>query len=134
MMGRSAIETRLDALLRDVSFPIRAQTLERAWHLTPAEPSAEVLVIVTFRAKPGQMDELEQAAREFVDAARQLPGGLFSALYRTPQDPLTLTLVERFEEQAALDRHMRAPYFERFQVAQRPLLSRPADAVVLYRR
>jgi quinol monooxygenase YgiN len=134
MMDRAAIETRLDALLQDVSFPVRVETLERAWHLTPSEPSTEILVIVTFRARPGQMNALEQAAHEFVDAARQVQGGLFSALYRTPQDALTLTLVERFEDQAALDRHMRAPYFERFQVTQRPLLSRPADALVLHRR
>jgi len=91
-------------------------------------------VIVTFRARPGQVHALEQAAGDFVAAARQLEGGLFSALYRSPQDPLMLTLVERFEDQAALDRHMKAAYFERFQVAQRPLLSQPADAAVLHRR
>lgn len=134
MMDRAAIETRLDALLEDVVFPVRVDTLERAWHLTPSKPSTEILVIVTFRAKPGQLEALEQAAAEFVDAASQLEGGLFSALYRSPQDRLTLTLVERFEDQSALDRHMRAPYFARFQVAQRPLLSRPSEASVLHRR
>ena len=134
MTDRSTIEARLDVLLRGVAFPVRPATLERAWHLTPDEPSTEILVIVTFRAMPGQLDELEQAAREFVTAAGQLEGGLFSALYRSNQDPLLLTLVERFEDQAALDRHMQAPYFHRFQVAQRPLLSQPADAAVLHRR
>lgn len=133
MMDRSAIETRLDRLLQGVPFPVRPETLERAWQLTPAEPSTEILVIVTFRAKPGQIDDLEQAARDFVDAARQLQGGLFSGLYRSPQDPLLLTLVERFEDQSALDRHMQAAYFQRFQVAQRPLLSQPAEAAVLHR-
>jgi quinol monooxygenase YgiN len=133
-MDRNPVETRLDALLQGVAFPVRAETLERAWHRTPDQPSNEILVIVSFRAKPGQLDELEQAAREFVAAASHLQGGLFSAIYRSPQDPLTLTLVERFEDQAALDRHMRAAYFQRFQLAQRPLLSRPADAVVLQRQ
>jgi quinol monooxygenase YgiN len=134
MMDRAASEARLDALLQDVAFPIRAATLERAWHLTPSERSTEIMVIVTFRAKPGQMEALELAAREFVDAASQLAGGLFSALYRSPGDPLTLTLVERFEDQSALDRHMQAAYFARFQVAQRPLLSRPSEASILHRR
>jgi quinol monooxygenase YgiN len=134
MTEQATIETRLDALLLGVSFPVRAETLERAWHQTPAEPSTEILVIVTFRAKPGQIDALEQVAREFVTASRQLEGGLFSALYRSPEDSLTLTLVERFADQSALDRHMQAAYFQRFQVAQRPLLTRPAEAAVLHRR
>jgi len=134
MKDRSTIEARLDELLQGAHFPVRPETLERAWHLTPTEPSTEILVIVTFRAKPGQMSELEEAAREFVVAARQLEGGLFSGLYRSPQDPLTLTLVERFEDQSALDRHMRESYFQRFQIAQRPLLSQPAEAAVLHRR
>ena len=133
MKDRSTIETRLNMLLRAVPFPVRPETLERAWHLTPAEPSTEILVVVTFRAKPGQIDELEQAAREFVAAASRLKGGLFSALYRSAQDPLMLTLVERFEDQSALDRHMQAAYFQRFQVAQRPLLSQPSEAAVLHR-
>jgi len=133
MKDRSTIETRLDALLQAVPFPVRAETLERAWHLTPAAPSTEILVIVTFRATSGHIDDLEQAAREFVAAASQLEGGLFSALYRSPQDPLMLTLVERFADQSALDRHMQAAYFHRFQVAQRQLLSQPAEAAVLHR-
>jgi quinol monooxygenase YgiN len=133
MTDRSTIETRLDTLLQAVPFPVRPETLERAWHLTPAEPSTEIVVIVTFRAKPGRIDELEQAAREFAAAASQLEGGLFSALYRSPQDPLMLTLIERFEDQSALDRHMQAAYFQRFQVAQGPLLSQPAEAIVLHR-
>ena len=134
MTDRSTIEARLDELLQGARFPVRPETLERVWHLTPAEPSTEIVVIVTFHARPGQMDELEEAAREFVVAASQLVGGLFSALYRSHQDPLTLTLVERFEDQSALDRHMQEAYFQRFQIAQRPLLSQPAEAAVLHRR
>jgi quinol monooxygenase YgiN len=133
MNDRLAFEARLDAILEAVPFPVRSETLEQAWHLTAAEPSTEILVIVTFLARPGRFEELEQAAREFVGAAGRLEGGLFSALYRSPTEPLMLTLVERFEDQSALDRHMRADYFQRFQVAQSPLLSRPADAAVLRR-
>lgn len=133
MTDRATIEARLDGLLQDVAFPVRAETLERAWHLTSSEPSTEILVIVTFRAMPGRIDELERVAQEFVAASSRLEGGLFSALFRSPQDSLTLTLVERFADQSALDRHMQAGYFQRFQVAQRPLLSRPAEAAVLHR-
>lgn len=116
-----------------MDFPVRAETLERAWNLMGEGPLREILVIETFRARPGRFDELEQAARAFVAASRHLEGGLFSALYRAPADPLQLTLVERFADQAALDRHMQAAYFRAFQVAQAPLLSQPAEAAVLDR-
>jgi quinol monooxygenase YgiN len=132
MSERRAVETRLDALLEAIDFPVRVETLERAWNLV--EPSSgEILVVVTFQARPGRMGELERAAREFVAESGHLAGGLFSALYRSAQDPLILTLVERFADQSALDRHMRAPYFQRFQVAQAPLLSQPSSATVLNR-
>ncbi len=133
MSDRDPIETRLDALLEPLEFPVRAETLERVWNLMEEEPSKEILVIVTFRAAPGRMEDLERAARAFVAAASELEGGLFSALYRSPRDPFTLTLVERFADQTALDRHMQAAYFHQFQVVQAPLLRQPAEAVVLDR-
>jgi quinol monooxygenase YgiN len=132
MSQRREDETRLDALLEAIDFPVRAETLERAWNLLGTS-AGEILVVVTFHARPGRMEELERAAREFVADSSHLVGGLFSALYRSAQDQLTLTLVERFADQSALDHHMRAPYFQRFQVAQAPLLIQPASAVVLNR-
>ena len=132
MSDRDPIETQLDALLEGLDFPVRTETLERAWNLVGETPG-EILVIVTFRAKPEGLDALVEAAQVFVESSHGLAGGLFSALYRSPQDPLTLTLVERFADQAALDRHMKAGYFHRFQVAQAPLVRQPTEAVVLGR-
>ncbi len=143
----------LDALIASVGFPVRSETLERAWALaveTPTSrrfqerarrtfegreptPSAEVTILVTLRAKPGRGSELEQAAMEFVEATRKLEGALGSTLYRSSGDPLTLTLVERFAGQEDFSRQMASDYFRRFQVAQEPLLAAPVDSVFLER-
>ena len=143
----------LDGLIASVGFPVRTETIESAWTLTverptsrrfqervrqtlegsEPEPSAEVTILVTLRAKPGRGSELEQAAVGFVEATRQLEGALGSTLYRSSSDPLTLTLVERFAGPEAFSRHMASDYFRRFQVAQEPLLAAPVEAVFLQR-
>jgi quinol monooxygenase YgiN len=143
----------LDGLIASVGFPIRTETIESAWPLAVETPtsrrfqervrqilegyeprtSAEVTILVTLRAKPGRVAELERAALEFVEATSQLKGAIGSTLYRSANDPLTLMLVERFAGQEALSRHMASDYFRRFQVAQEPLLAAPVDAVFLDR-
>jgi quinol monooxygenase YgiN len=143
----------LDGLIESVGFPVRTETIESAWTLAVETPtsrrfqervrqtlegkepqtSAEVTILVTLWAKPGQGRELERAALEFVEATRQLEGALGSTVYRSSSDPLRLTLIERFAGQEALSRHMASDYFRRFQVAQEPLLAAPVDAVFLER-
>jgi len=143
----------LDGLIASAGFPVRPETIESAWSLAVETPtsrrfqervrqtlegrepqaSAEVTILVTLRAKPGRGPELERAALVFVEATRQLKGAIDSTLYRSPSDPLTLILLERFVGQEALSRHMASDYFRRFQVAQEPLLAAPVDAAFLDR-
>jgi quinol monooxygenase YgiN len=143
--------SRLDALIASVGVPVRTETLEQAWAQAlevPASrrfhdrvrrvleggeppPNEEVTILVTLRAKPGRREELEEAAREFVEASHQLEGILGSTLYRSTSDPLTLMLLERFVSQEAFSRHMTSDHFRRFQTVQEPLLARPVEAVFL---
>lgn len=140
---------RLDALIAAAGFPTRIETLEQAWSLTnalpvsrrfterarrllerePARASDEIIIMVTLRAKSEDAHELEQAAREFVEATNQLEGALGSRLYRSTRGPDTLILIERFVDQDAFNRHMSSDYFHRFQVVQAPLLAAPVEAV-----
>lgn len=125
----------LDELIASAGFPVRAETLERAWQLTTVDErdGVEVMIVVTLKAKPGREQELERAARVFVEATRRLRGALGSTLYRSTDDPKTLTLVERFQGSEPIQRHMASDYFRRFQVAQGPLLAEPVRAS-LHRR
>ncbi len=137
----------LDASIASVGFPVRGQALEQAWNLTvespPSDafqekirraisqmvPPSELLLLVTLRARRGREGDLVEAAEAFVGASRQMPGVLGSMLYRSAGDPMTLTLVERFTGRPALEQHMAAEYFRRFQVIQGPLLAAPVEAV-----
>lgn len=138
----------LDAAIAAVGLPVRGEALEQAWSLTVVEsspseaftervrraieqsvPAGELLLLVTLRARPGREPELAQATAAFVSASRELPGVLGSTLYRSAGDPLTFTLAERFTGRPALERHMAADYFRRFQQIQSPLLAAPVEAV-----
>jgi quinol monooxygenase YgiN len=142
----------LDALIAAAGFPVRGETLEHAWGQAAeaptsrrfqdearraleleGRPKAEVMILVTLRARPGRERELEDASREFVAATRQLDGSLGSSLYRSTADPLTVMLVERFTGHDVIARHMASDYFRRFQTAQQPLLAAPIEVVVLQR-
>ncbi len=120
--------TDLDALIESIDFPVREETLQQAWDLTVANGTPELMIFVTLRAKPGRERELEGAAIEFVEATNHLEGGLGSALYRSSDDPLAFTLVERFAGREAFSRHMASEYFRRFQAIQAPLLAGPVEA------
>lgn len=144
MSGRSEF-LELDALLTSVAFPVRADTLERAWNLTAARtPSAvhqervrrllagaeEILILVLMRAQPGRERELEDAARQFAEATTHLEGARGSSLYRPSDDPHVLALVERFADRDAVARHMATEYFRHFQIVQGPLLAEPPEVTL----
>jgi quinol monooxygenase YgiN len=101
--------------------------------IAQAVPAGELLLLVTLRARQGREDELMAATEEFVRASRRMPGVVGSTLYRSLGDPTTLTLAERFLGRQALERHMAAEYFARFQVIQGPLLAAPVEAVFYQR-
>lgn len=142
----------LDASIASVGFPVGAEALEQSWGLTaetpPSEafherirqaigqsvPAGELMLLVTLRARPGRETELAEASDAFVRATRNLLGIRGSTLYRSAADPLAFTLAERFSGRQALERHMAADYFQRFQVIQTPLLDAPVDVVFYERR
>ncbi len=125
----------LDELIASTGFPVRTETLERAWQLTTVveREAEEIMIIVTLVAQSGRESELERAALAFVDATRTLRGALGSTLYRSTDDPRTFTLVERFQGSEPIQRHMASDYFRRFQLAQESLLAEPVRAT-LHRR
>jgi len=137
----------LDATLGSIEFPVRQETVARAWQITAdqelserfqarmlealgprARRPVELMILVTLVAKRGRERDLEKAAAEFADATNRLEGVISSTLYRTAASPQVLVLVERLVDREVLSRHMASDYFRRFQVAQQPLLERPAAA------
>jgi quinol monooxygenase YgiN len=113
---------------------VRAETLAAAWELTEVQERARrVLILVTLRARHGAEERLERSVREFVEATRGLAGSLGSTVHRSPNDPKTRFLLERFATEESLARHMASDYFARFQSEQATLLSEPVTALFLER-
>jgi len=138
----------LDATLGSIEFPVRQETVMRAWQMTAdqelserfqarmlealgpdARRPVELMILVTLVAKRGRERDLEKAAAEFAAATNRLEGVISSTLYRTATNPRVLLLVERLVDREVLSRHMASDYFRRFQDGQRPLLERPATAI-----
>ena len=151
MINEPQLLAELDAAIASVGFPVRGQAIEQAWDLTeeatPSEafqervrraigevvPAGELLLLVTLRARRGREHDLVEASEAFVSASLQMPGVLGSTLYRSPADPMMLTLAERFAGRQALEQHMAADYFGRFQRIQGPLLAAPVEAIFYQR-
>lgn len=126
--------TELDALMEAFEMPIRPETLAEAWELTEVgDRTRNVTLLVTMRARPGLEARLEEAARAFVAVMTSQVGSLGSTLHRSPDDPQTSYLIERFATQEALARHMVSEYFADFRTVQAALLAEPVSAIFLER-
>jgi len=124
----------LDAMLATTDLPVRPETLAEAWELAEVrERPRRVLLLVTMRARPGAEARFERSAREFVASTGGLAGSLGSTLHRSPDDPRTWFLLERFATEESFARHMASDYFARFQVDQAGLLAEPVTALFLER-
>ncbi len=126
--------SELDGLMDSTDMPVRAETLATAWELTEVrERARRILILVTMRARHGAEERLERAVREFVEATGGRAGSLGSTVHRSPDDPQTWFLLERFATEESFARHMASDYFARFQSDQATLLAEPVTALFLER-
>jgi quinol monooxygenase YgiN len=126
--------TQLDALMETIEMPVRPETLVEGWELTlEGDRSLHVVVLVTMRVRPGLEELLEIAAREFVATTSGRPGSLGATVHRSPDDPQTWFMLERFATEEAFARHMSSEHLARFQAVQRTLLEGPVSAIFLER-
>lgn len=66
-------------------------------------------IVAYIPVKPGAMDATLAAVQELVAAVGQEPGTLFYSVSIDPSDPNTLVVMERYQDQAAVDAHMAGP-------------------------
>lgn len=70
----------------------------------------QVAMLVTFKVKPEMSDVFRQALMDDLIHARQESGYISMNLFVVKDDPNTLFLLERWQNQAALDNHFTQPY------------------------
>ncbi len=73
-----------------------------------------VCLAVTYVAQAGHEEEVIDFLRTMTGHTRQEPGNLMYLAHRSPIEPRRFFLYEQYTDQAALDAHRAAPYFEQY--------------------
>ena len=71
-------------------------------------------VAVTYVIQAGQEETAAGLLKKMIPLTRQEPGCRMYLVHRSPADPRRFFLYEQYDDQAALDAHRAAPYFEEY--------------------
>ena len=91
------------------------------------------LVFVTFRPKSGCEARVLQILKTMAVATRREPGNRLYELYRCKVSggPEQYHLLERYDDDAALQAHRETPHYREYRVAIAPLLEAPIAVSLL---
>jgi quinol monooxygenase YgiN len=73
-------------------------------------------LIVHFDVKPGDVEKARELIRKMQEHTRQEPGCRLYVGHQSTQDPRRFCFYEQYDDQAALDAHRAAPYFDRYVI------------------
>ena len=73
-----------------------------------------ICVAVTYLIQPGQEDQAIALYAIMTEQTRAEPGNLMYLAHRSPTEPRRFFLYEQYTDQAALDAHRAAPYFQEY--------------------
>jgi quinol monooxygenase YgiN len=91
-----------------------------------------ISIIAKNVVKADQVKAFQDLARELVAETRKEKGCIAYALNQDLKDPTVLTFIERWDDQAAIDAHMKSAHFVRIVPQLGPLTAAPGD-MRLYR-
>ncbi|WP_399084504.1 putative quinol monooxygenase [Streptomyces sp. BBFR2] len=87
-----------------------------------------IFIVVKFPVKPEYAEEWPQHVAAFTEATRAEPGNLWFEWSRGVEDPLSYTLVEAFQDDAA-EAHVTSDHFRAGLETMRPLLRHTPEIV-----
>ena len=90
-----------------------------------------ITLIARFKAAAGKEDALQAALGSCVAPTRQEEGCHTYILHRDTKDPALFVFYEIWQDQAALDEHMRTAHFKRTIAEATPCLAEPFGAQFL---
>lgn len=86
---------------------------------------SNVVVVATFKAREGKVDEAIAAVTPVIEQTHAEAGCLSYALHRDVNDDHTLVLLERWTSQVALESHFQQPYVAALGALATDLLAEP---------
>jgi quinol monooxygenase YgiN len=78
---------------------------------------SEIVVLASFKFKPGKEDEGVELLRGLIEGSHGEPGCRKYTLNRALDDPTRFAIVEKWDSQADLDAHFRQPHMAAIQQA-----------------
>ena len=91
--------------------------------------SMEIVVLARAKAKPGKEADLERALRNVAEPTRAQHGCLQFELYRSMQDPATITAIERWASEEDHMRHMQGDHVKTLIARFDGILAAPPEIV-----
>jgi len=85
-----------------------------------------IVIAVSYKAKPGKRDEALKAARTCAATTRREAGNIDYSFYAGIDDPDSFFLFEQWDNQAALDTHLKSQHLAAFRAALADLTARPS--------
>jgi len=70
-----------------------------------------IKVVAKFEVESDRIDEFKQIASELIDKTRQEEGNISYELYQNNKNKQILTFIEEWENQKALETHMKTNHF-----------------------
>jgi quinol monooxygenase YgiN len=89
-----------------------------------------LVVVVQFRAKPGQEGAAEAAFDDAIRATHAEEGCIRFALHRVPDEAGRYVLVECWASRAALDEHLATPHIAEFRARGAEIWAEPPQLTV----
>lgn len=87
----------------------------------------QVAILVTFYVKPEMGNDLKQALLDDLTHARQEPGFISMDLFAAKDNPNTLSLLERWQNQAFFDAHFMQPHTQSVLELTKTTLAHPLE-------
>ncbi len=94
-----------------------------------AEP--KMMIIAKVYIKPEMADQFIEAAKDIIAKSNEESGCSFYQLYRDPYDNSKFVFVEEYDNQAAVDFHFAADYFNAFGPKIADMVLAPAEIKVI---
>lgn len=89
-----------------------------------------IYLIATLKIKPGSMPAIKEAVMPCIEGTRNEPGNISYDLFQSATDENTLTFVERWENQEAVDNHFTEPHFLAWrEIGQQYFLDRKIEII-----
>ncbi len=76
------------------------------------------VLVVTWRAKPGEEGRVEEILRTMQGLSRAEPGTLTYTAHRSLEDPRDFLLYEAYRDEAAFEAHQATDYFKRYVLGE----------------